>query len=71
MLYSYPVYIGSVERRSKNKEGNFEMLKLPRPSAVENYNKIMGGTDLGDQLGSYKGSSIRRRNGHIEYLLTS
>ena len=53
MLYSYPVYIGSVERRSKNKEGNFEMLNLPRPSAVENYNKIMGGTDLGDQLGSY------------------
>ena len=53
MLSSYPVYIGSVERRSKNKEGNFEMLKLPRPSAVENYNKIMGGTDLGDQLGSY------------------
>ena len=29
------------------------MLKLPRPSAVENYNKVMGGTDLGDQLGSY------------------
>ena len=53
MLYSYPFYIGSVDRRSKNKVGSFEMLKLPRPSAVENYNKIMGGTDLGDQLGSY------------------
>ena len=53
MLSSYPVYIGSVERRSKSKEGVFEMLELPRPSAVENYNKIMGGTDLGDQLGSY------------------
>ena len=53
MLSSYPVYSGSVERRSKSKEGVFEMLQLPRPSAVENYNKIMGGTNLGDQLGSY------------------
>ena len=45
MLSSYPVYIGSVERRIKNKVGSFEMLKLPRPSAVENYNKIMGGCE--------------------------
>ena len=53
MLSSYPVYNGTVVRNSKNKENVYAMLNLSRPSAVKDYNKIMGGTDLGDQLGSY------------------
>ncbi|CAI5678208.1 unnamed protein product [Oreochromis niloticus] len=47
----HPVYSGdTVLRWQKNEDGHFESVSVPRPTAVTEYNKYVGGVDTSDQM---------------------
>ncbi|RVE65370.1 hypothetical protein OJAV_G00115850 [Oryzias javanicus] len=47
----HPVYSGdTVQRWQKTGDGTQQKMSLPRPTAVTEYNKYMGGVDTSDQM---------------------
>uniref|UniRef100_A0A096M2S4 Si:dkey-19f4.2 n=1 Tax=Poecilia formosa TaxID=48698 RepID=A0A096M2S4_POEFO len=47
----HPVYTGeSVQRWQKSPDGKVQKVAVPRPTAVTEYNKYMGGVDTSDQM---------------------
>ena len=44
---------GTAQRRGKNTAGQFEMMEVPLPAPIKEYNRFMGGVDKSDQLIGY------------------
>lgn len=44
---------GTAQRRGKNTAGQFEMMEVPLPAPIKDYNRFMGGVDKSDQLIGY------------------
>lgn len=61
VLSTYKTDVGRVDRNTKNSNGEYQKVNIQRPTAIENYNTGMGGTDLFDQYGSYYRSKVRAR----------
>jgi len=53
LLNTYKTGVGQVTRRSKNNTRAFFEQQILRPTIISDYNAGMGGTDKGDQPGSY------------------
>ena len=53
MLHTYPTMYQPVNRKAVTPEGTFYRIQIQRPTVIADYNKGMGGTDLGDQRNSY------------------
>ena len=59
LLSSYPTEWTPIERRAKDKNKNYQLIQLKRPTLIGEYNQGMGGTDKHDQLNGYYRTSIK------------
>lgn len=62
MLHSFPTFVSTCYRNQKLPQGMaYEKKAVPRPTIYQNYNEIMGGTDLHDWLLAQFRSSFRSK----------
>jgi hypothetical protein len=68
ILSTFPPRDKPIKRNSKNKNGDYEQITLPRPDIIGTYNSGMGGTDLFDQYGSYYRTTIRCKRWQVRFF---
>ena len=59
LLSSYATEWTPIERRGKDKQKNYQLLQLKRPTIIGDYNHGMGGTDKHDQMNGYYRTTIK------------